>query len=94
MIAKTKKAVKPLVFHSLPLDYRFSTIYTGCSVSEFYDLTMPKRVKEKTIYGRYREILKKPRLKDEEIDEMRKSVRLLALALVERVSQRETNQIY
>jgi len=55
---------------------------------------MPKNLKEKSIYDKYREILKKPKLKDEEIDKMRKNVRLLALALVEHVSQRETNQIY
>jgi hypothetical protein len=54
---------------------------------------MPKR-KRKTIHERYREILKKPKLSDEEIDKMRVYVRLLALSLVEHVLKRKINQIY
>jgi len=45
---------------------------------------MAKR-KRKSIHEKYREILNKPRLSDEEIDKMRVYVRLLALAIVEHV---------
>jgi hypothetical protein len=54
---------------------------------------MPRR-KRKTIHERYREILKKPKLSDEEIDRMRFYVRLLALAIVEHVLKAKVNQIY
>ena len=55
--------------------------------------SMAKR-KKKTIHERYREILNKPRLSDEEINRMRFYVRLLALAIVEHVLKSKINQIY
>jgi hypothetical protein len=54
---------------------------------------MPKR-KRKTIHERYREVLKKPKLSDGEIDKMRVYVRLLALAIAEHVLKAKVNQIY
>jgi hypothetical protein len=54
---------------------------------------MRKR-KGKTIHERYREILNKPKLSDEEIDRMSFYVRLLALAIVEHVLKTNINQIY
>lgn len=62
------------------LDYRFSTIMA--------------RTRKKSIYDRYREILKKPKLSDEEIDRMRVNVRLLALAITEHVLKSKVDQIY
>jgi hypothetical protein len=55
---------------------------------------MARRKKEKSVYDKYREILKEPELSDEEIDKMRTYVRLLALAIVEHVLKAKTNQIY
>ena len=55
---------------------------------------MARRKKEKTIYDRYREILMKPKLSDEEIDRMRVNVRLLALTITEHVLKTKVNQIY
>jgi hypothetical protein len=55
---------------------------------------MARRKRENSIYDKYRKILMKPKLSDEEIDEMRFNVRLLALALVEYVLKRKINQIY
>lgn len=55
---------------------------------------MARKIKEKSIYDKYREILDKPKLTDEEIDKMRRNIRLLALSLVEHVSNRKINQIY
>lgn len=54
---------------------------------------MAKR-KKKTIQNRYREILKEPKLSDDEIDIMRVYVRLLALAIVEHVLKAKVNQFY
>jgi hypothetical protein len=54
---------------------------------------MPKR-KRKTIHERYREILDKPKLSDEEIDRMRFNIRLLALAIVEHVLKVKVKEIY
>jgi len=54
---------------------------------------MPKK-KENSIYDKYREILRKPSLSDEEIDRIRKNVRVLAFALVEYVLKRKVNEIY
>jgi len=54
---------------------------------------MPKK-KENSIYDKYREILRKPSLSDEEIDRIRKNVRLIAFALVEYVLKRKVNEIY
>ena len=50
--------------------------------------------KKKSIYLKYREILELPKLTDEEIDIMRKNVRLLALSLVEHVLKTKVDQIY
>jgi hypothetical protein len=50
--------------------------------------------KRKSIYKKYRQILKKPKLSDEQIDRMRVNVRLLALALIEHALKRKINQIY
>jgi hypothetical protein len=55
---------------------------------------MARRIKKKSIYDKYREILEKPKLSDEEIDKMRVNVRLLALAIVEHVLRSKVNQIY
>jgi len=41
-----------------------------------------------------REILRKPKLSDKEIDKMRVYVKLLALAIIEHVLKSKTNQIY
>jgi len=49
---------------------------------------MRKR-KRKSIYEKYREILGKPKLSDEEIDKMRVYVKLLALAIIEHVLSRK-----
>ncbi len=54
---------------------------------------MRKNEKE-TIYEKYREILEKPKLSDEEIDKMRKNIRLLAFTLTEHVLKTKINQIY
>ncbi|MEO0242797.1 MAG: hypothetical protein ABIM42_07180 [candidate division WOR-3 bacterium] len=54
---------------------------------------MAKR-KRKSIYEKYREILRKPELSDEEIDEMRCYAKLLALAIVEHFLKAKVNQIY
>jgi hypothetical protein len=54
---------------------------------------MPKR-KRKTIHERYREILDKPKLSDDEIDKMRFNIRLLVLAIVEYVLKSEVEEIY
>jgi hypothetical protein len=53
-----------------------------------------KRRKEDSIYDKYRKVLRKPKLSDEEIDEMRVNVRLLALSLVEHVLKRKISQLY
>ena len=50
--------------------------------------------KRKSIYEKYREILGKPKLSDEEIDKMRVYVKLLALAIIEHFLKSKTNQIY
>lgn len=55
---------------------------------------MVRKTKRKSIYDKYREILKEPTLSDEDIDRMRTPVRLLALALTEHVLKSKTNQIY
>lgn len=55
---------------------------------------MVRKKKEKSIYEKYREILKKPELSNEEIDKMRKNIRLIALSLVEHVTKTKINQIY
>ena len=55
---------------------------------------MARRKKNKSIYDKYREILRKPTLSDEEIDHMRVNVRLLALALTEHVLKSKINKIY
>lgn len=55
---------------------------------------MPRRKQKRSIYDKYREILNKPELSDEEIDKMRKNIRLIALSLVEHVIKRKINQIY
>jgi hypothetical protein len=53
-----------------------------------------KRKKEDSTYDKYRKVLRKPRLSDEEIDKMRVNVRLLALSLVEYVLKRKISQLY
>jgi len=55
---------------------------------------MRKKRKRKSIYEKYREILGKPKLSDEEIDKMRVYVKLLALAITEHVLKSKTNQIF
>lgn len=55
---------------------------------------MAKKKRENSIYNKYRKILRKPRLSDEEIDKMRVNVRLLALAITEHVLKTKINQIY
>jgi hypothetical protein len=53
-----------------------------------------RRKKKKSIYDRYQQILKKPKLSDDEIDEMRKNIKLLALSLVEHVLKTKVDHIY
>lgn len=53
-----------------------------------------EKKRKNSIYDKYRKILRKPKLSDEEIDTMRVNVRLLALALTEHVLKTKTNQIY
>ncbi|MDD2666644.1 MAG: hypothetical protein PHD13_04140 [Methanocellales archaeon] len=55
---------------------------------------MAKKRGDKSIYDKYREILRRPKLSDEEIDKMRKNIRLLALAITEHVLKSKVNQIY
>ena len=55
---------------------------------------MPKKRQEKSIYDEYREILEKPELSDEEIDEMRKNIRLIAISIVEHVLDTKVGEIY
>ena len=55
---------------------------------------MARRIKKKSIYNKYREILRKPKLSDEAIDKMRVNVRLLALAITEHVLNSKVEQIY
>ena len=55
---------------------------------------MAKRRRENSIYDKYRKILRKPKLSDEEIDRMRVYVRLLALAIVEHVLKSKISEIY
>ncbi|MEM3573302.1 MAG: hypothetical protein QXJ62_03615 [Nitrososphaeria archaeon] len=50
--------------------------------------------KRKSIYEKYKEILRNPKLSNEEIDKMRFHVRLLALAIVEHSLKAKVNQIY
>ncbi|MEM2292803.1 MAG: hypothetical protein ABIM42_07500 [candidate division WOR-3 bacterium] len=52
------------------------------------------RRKRKSIYEKYREVLRNPKLSDEEIDKIRCNVRLLALAIVEHFLKARVNQIY
>ncbi|MEM3423931.1 MAG: hypothetical protein QXE51_05140 [Nitrososphaeria archaeon] len=54
---------------------------------------MAKR-KRKSIYEKYREALRNPKLSDEEIDKIRYHVRLLTLAIVEHFLKAKVNQIY
>ncbi|MEM0328362.1 MAG: hypothetical protein QXN53_07305 [Thermoproteota archaeon] len=54
---------------------------------------MAKR-KRKSIYEKYREILRNPKLSNEEIDKMRFHVKLLALAIVEHFLKEKVDQIY
>lgn len=68
-------------------------------MTKFFDLenhifTIMARKKKKSIYDKYREILRKPKLSDEEIDRMRVHVRLLALALAEHVLKPKVEKIY
>ena len=53
-----------------------------------------RKNRRKSIYDRYREVLKEPNLSDEEIDKMRVYVRLLALALTEHVLGSKVDEIY
>lgn len=53
-----------------------------------------RRKKRKSIYDKYREILGKPKLSKEEIDLMRRNIKLLAFALVEHVLNTKVDQIY
>lgn len=55
---------------------------------------MTKKRKRKSIYQKYREIIRKPDLSDEDIDKMRKNIRLIALSIVEHVTKTKVNQIY
>jgi len=55
---------------------------------------MPKKNKEKSVYAKYREILERPKLSKEEIDQMRVNVKLLALSLVEYVLKTKIHKIY
>lgn len=55
---------------------------------------MAERKGEDSIYDKYRKILRKPKLSDEEIDLMRVNVKLLALAITEHVLKSKANQIY
>lgn len=57
-------------------------------------MIMARNKKRKSIYNKYREILKKPKLKDEEIDQMRVNVKLLALAITEKVLESKIYKIY
>jgi len=54
---------------------------------------MTQRIKKKSIYDKYREILRKPKLSDEKIDKMRINVRLLALTITEHVLKLKVEQI-
>jgi len=53
-----------------------------------------RKNKRKTIYDRYREVLKEPNLSDEEIDKMRVYVKLYALAITEHVLDSKVDEIY
>jgi hypothetical protein len=53
-----------------------------------------RRKKKKTIYEKYRMILRKPHISNDEIDIMRKNIRLIALSLVEHVLKTKVDQIY
>ncbi len=55
---------------------------------------MANKRREKSIYEKYRKILGKPKLSNEEIDKMRFNVRLLALAITEYVLKSRVNKIY
>jgi len=55
---------------------------------------MARRIKRKSIHDKYREILKKPKLTDEEIDQMRKNIKLLALTITEHFLKSKINNIY
>ena len=52
------------------------------------------RKRGKSIYEKYGEILKKPKLSNEEIDKMRAHVRPLALAITEHVLKSKVEKIY
>ena len=53
-----------------------------------------KKNKRKSIYDKYREVLKESNLSDEEIDKMRVYVKLLALAITEHVLGSKVEKIY
>ena len=53
-----------------------------------------RKNKRKSIYDKYREVLKEPNLSDEEIDKMRVYIRLLALAITEHVLDSKVDEIY
>jgi hypothetical protein len=55
---------------------------------------MARKIKKRSIYDKYCDILRKPKLSDEEIDKMRVNVRLLVLAIAEHVLNSKVNQIY
>ena len=55
---------------------------------------MTSRKREKSVYEKYREILRKPDLTNDEIDKMRKNIRLIALSLIEHVTKSKINEIY
>jgi len=61
---------------------------------DYRTFTIMVRKKRKSIRDRYREILRKPKLSDEEIDRMRVNVRLLAFALTEHILKTKVEQIY
>jgi hypothetical protein len=49
--------------------------------------------KKNPIYERYRKVLRKPKLSNEEIDKIRFNVRLLALTIIEHVLKSKLDQI-
>jgi hypothetical protein len=57
-------------------------------------ITIMARKRKRSIYEKYRQILKKPKLSDEEIDKLRVHMRLLALSITEHVLKSKVEQIF
>ena len=50
--------------------------------------------KKEDVKERYRKVLKRKDLSDEQIEKMRKNLRLFALAIIEHLMEAKVNQIY